>query len=90
MVKANIIGKFNEEQVYKKLTADDATRQHFQGFRPGTTPPPLLGTYMAFTMDKVCRETALEAMQQNKIHPFYGSSREEMKFIWFSILPVAS
>ncbi len=74
--------------MYKKLTAD-AKKQRFQGFRPGTIPPQLLGTYKAFAMDEVCRETTLEAMQQNNIRPFHGS-REEMEFISFSIPPVAS
>lgn len=81
------LGKFSEV-VYKKLTAD-AKKQRFQGFRPGTIPPQLLGTYKAFAMDEVCRETTLEAMQQNNIRPFDGS-REEMEFISFSIPPVAS
>ncbi len=74
--------------MYKKLTVD-AKKQRFQGFRPGTIPPQLLVTYKAFAMDEVCRETTLEAMQQNNIRPFDGS-REEMEFISFSIPPVAS
>jgi Bacterial trigger factor protein (TF) len=80
------LGKFSEV-VYKKLLLD-AKKQRFQGFRPGTIPPQLLGTYKAFAMDEVCRETTLEAMQQNNIRPFDGS-REEMEFVTFSIPPPA-
>ena len=81
------LGKFSEV-VYKKLIAD-AKKQRFQGFRPGTIPPQLLSTYKAFAMDEVCRETTLEAMQQNNIRPFDGS-KEEMEFVSFSIPPIAS
>lgn len=66
----------------------DAKKQRFQGFRPGTIPPQLVATYKAFAMDEVCRETTLEAMQQNHIRPFDGS-REEMEFVTFSIPPTA-
>jgi hypothetical protein len=78
------LGKFGEA-VYKKIM-NDAKRQRFQGFRPGTVPPHLLPTYKAFAMDEVCRETLLEAMQQNNIRPF-ESSREDFEFIEFSIPP---
>lgn len=80
------MGKFSEV-VYKKLLVD-AKRQRFQGFRPGTIPPHLLATYKAFCMDEVCRETTLEAMQQNNIKPFDGA-REDFEFLDFSIPPPA-
>ena len=81
------LGKFSEV-VYKKLMVD-AKKQRFQGFRPGSVPPQLLSTYRAYAMDEVCRETTLEAMQQNNIRPFDGS-RAEMEFVSFSIPPIAS
>jgi FKBP-type peptidyl-prolyl cis-trans isomerase (trigger factor) len=85
-VEANL-GKFSEV-VYKKLCMD-AKQQRFQGFRPNTVPPHLLPTYKAYAMDEVCRETTLEAMQQNGIRPFDGA-REEFEFMEFSIPPPAS
>jgi hypothetical protein len=72
--------------VYKKVTSD-VKKQRFQGFRPGTIPPHLIVTYKAFTMDEVCRETTLEAMEQNNIRPFDGC-REGLTFESFSIPPV--
>lgn len=62
------LGKFSEA-IYKQVT-NDAKKQRFQGFRPGTIPPHLEQTYRAFTMDECARETVLEAMQQNDIRPF--------------------
>ena len=62
------LGKFSKA-IYRKCTAD-AKQQSFQGFRSGTIPPHLLGTYAAFTMDECAREAILEAMQQNNIRPF--------------------
>jgi hypothetical protein len=79
------LGKFSEA-VYKKITSD-VKKQRFQGFRPGTIPPHLVVTYKAFAMDEVCRETTLEAMEQNNIRPFDGC-REGLKFESFSIPPV--
>lgn len=73
--------------VYRKIT-NDAKRQSFQGFRPGTIPPHLLPTYKAFAMDEVAREAALEAMQQNNIRPF-ESARAEMLIEQISIPPKA-
>lgn len=70
------LGKFSEA-IYKKITAD-AKRERFQGFRPGTIPPHLLGTYKAFAMDECARETVLEAMQQNNIRPF-DTTRSEFE-----------
>lgn len=71
--------------VYKKIT-NDAKRQSFQGFRPGTIPPHLLPTYRAIAMDEVAREATLEAMQQNNIRPF-ESCRSELEFEQVSIPP---
>lgn len=73
------------QAIHKKIT-DDAKRQRFQGFRPGTIPPHLQRTYRAFAMDECARETVLEAMQQNEIRPF-DSTRAEMELGDFSIPP---
>ena len=71
--------------VYRKIT-NDAKRQSFVGFRPGTLPPHLLPTYKAFAMNEVAIEATLEAMQQNDIRPF-ESAREEIVFEQISIPP---
>ena len=68
------MGRFSEA-IYKKILSD-AKQQRFQGFRPGTVPPHLLGTYKAFSMDECARETVLEAMQQNNIKPFTDARNE--------------
>lgn len=73
------------EAIYKKITSD-AKKQRFQGFRPGTIPPHLIPTYIAFTMDECARETTLEAMQQNNIRPF-DDARENFEFSRISIEP---
>jgi len=78
------LGKFSEA-IYRKYTAD-AKQQSFQGFRPGTIPPHLLGTYAAFTMDECAREATLEAMQQNNVRPF-EDARAEFKIESISIFP---
>ena len=54
------LGRFSEA-IYKQII-NDAKRQSFQGFRPGTIPPQLLKTYRAFAFDECCRETVLEAV----------------------------
>jgi hypothetical protein len=73
------------EAIYKKITSD-AKKQRFQGFRPGTIPPHLIPTYIAFTMDECAKETTLEAMQQNNIRPF-DDARENFEFSQISIKP---
>jgi len=78
------LGKFSDA-IYRKYTAD-AKQQSFQGFRPGTIPPHLLGTYAAFTMDECAREATLEAMQQNNVRPF-EDARAEFKIESISIFP---
>jgi len=80
------VGRFGLA-IYKKITVD-AKKERFEGFRPGTIPPHLEPTYMAFTMDEVARETVLEAMQQNNIRPF-DSAREHMIIESFTIPPSA-
>mmetsp|Transcript_4918 Transcript_4918/g.14007 ORF Transcript_4918/g.14007 Transcript_4918/m.14007 type:complete len:176 (-) Transcript_4918:301-828(-) len=69
----------------KKLTAD-GRRQRFQGFRPGTIPPHILPTYVAFAMDECAREATLEAMEQNNVRPF-ENARDEFMFDTISIPP---
>ena len=81
------LGKFSDA-IYKKITAD-AKRERFQGFRPGTIPPHLLGTYRSFAMDECARETVLEAMQQNNIRPF-DTTRAEFEMENFMIPPPKS
>lgn len=78
------LGKFSEA-IYRKYTSE-AKQQSFQGFRPGTIPPHLIGTYAAFTMDECAREATLEAMQQNNVRPF-DDARAEFKIGSISILP---
>jgi len=78
------LGKFSEA-IYRKYTAE-AKAQSFQGFRPGTIPPHLRGTYAAYTMDECAREATLEAMQQNNVRPF-DDARAEFKIESISILP---
>lgn len=73
------------EAIYKKITSD-AKKQRFQGFRPGTIPPHLIPTYIAFTMDECAKETTLEAMQQNNIRPF-DDARDNFEFSQISIEP---
>jgi hypothetical protein len=62
------LGRFSAA-IYKQIM-QQAKRERFQGFRPGTIPPHLMTTYRAFCMDECARETVLEAMQQNNIRPF--------------------
>ena len=81
------MGRFSEA-IYRKITRD-AKQERFQGFRPGTIPPHLLPTYVAFTMDECARETVLEAMQQNNVRPF-ETCRSDMQFERFSIPPIKS
>lgn len=78
------LGRFSDA-IYRKII-QDAKRQRFQGFRPGTIPPHLEPTYRAFTMDECARETIVEALQQNNIRPF-ESARSDMSFEMFSIPP---
>ena len=78
------LGKFSEA-VYKKITSD-ARQQRFQGFRPGTIPPHLTPTYIAFSMDEVAREATLEALEQNGVRPF-ENARSDFTFDTISIPP---
>lgn len=78
------LGNFGKV-VYQKITSD-AKRESFKGYRPGTIPPHLLGTYRSFAMDEVAREATLEAMQQNNIRPF-DSARQELLIEQVSIPP---
>lgn len=78
------LGKFSDA-IYRKITSD-AKQQNFQGFRPGTIPPHLLGSYITFSMDECAREATLEAMQQNNIRPF-EDTRETFKITSISISP---
>ena len=78
------LAKFSEA-VYKKITSD-AKQQRFQGFRPGTIPPHLTPTYVAFAMDEVAREATLEALEQNGVRPF-ENTRSEFTFDNISIPP---
>mmetsp|Transcript_24770 Transcript_24770/g.54011 ORF Transcript_24770/g.54011 Transcript_24770/m.54011 type:complete len:272 (-) Transcript_24770:70-885(-) len=78
------LGKFSEA-IYKKIT-QDAKQQRFQGFRPGTIPPHLAPTYIAFAMDECAREATLEAMAQNNIRPF-EDNRKDFAFERISIPP---
>ena len=78
------LGKFSEA-VYKKITSD-ARQQRFQGFRPGTIPPHLTPTYIAFAMDEVAREATLEALEQNGVRPF-ENARSDFTFDTISIPP---
>jgi hypothetical protein len=71
--------------IYKKIISD-AKQQRFQGFRPGTIPPHLEGTYRGFSMDECARETAMEAIQQNKIRPF-SDARTDLVIEKVSIPP---
>jgi hypothetical protein len=79
------LGKFSEA-IYRKITSD-AKKMRFQGFRPGTIPPHLIPTYIAYTMDECAREATLEAMQQNNIRPFQDA-RNDFKFELISIPPI--
>lgn len=78
------LGKFSDA-IYKKISAD-AKQQRFQGFRPGTIPPHIVPTYIAFAMDECAREATLEAMQQNNVRPF-EDARTELEFTNISIPP---
>ena len=78
------LGRFSDA-IYKKIM-QDAKRQRFQGFRPGTIPPHIEPTYRAFAMDECARETVLEALQQNNIRPF-ESTRSDMFLKNFQIPP---
>ena len=78
------LGKFSAT-IYKKITAD-AKKERFQGFRPGTIPPHILPTYVAFAMDECAREATLEAMEQNNVTPF-ENARSELEFDTVSIPP---
>ena len=78
------LGKFSEA-IYRKITTD-AKKMRFQGFRPGTIPPHLIPTYIAYTMDECAREATLEAMVQNNIRPF-EDARNNFKFETISIPP---
>jgi Bacterial trigger factor protein (TF) len=62
------LGQFSDA-LYKQVM-QQAKRERFQGFRPGTIPPHLMTTYRAYCMDECARETVLEAMEQNNIRPF--------------------
>jgi len=80
------LGKFSEA-IYRKITSD-AKKMRFQGFRPGTIPPHLIPTYIAYTMDECAREATLEAMAQNNIRPF-EDARNNFKFETISIPPAS-
>jgi Bacterial trigger factor protein (TF) len=81
------LGRFSEA-IYNRVTAE-AKKQRFQGFRPGTIPPHIEPTYLAFAMDECARETIMEAMQQNNIKPF-ESARSEFVLENFNIPPAAN
>ncbi len=81
------LGRFSEA-IYKQIIGN-AKQQRFQGFRPGTIPPHLLPTYVAFCMDECARETVLEAMQQNNIRPF-EDARSKFVIEQVSIPPATS
>ena len=78
------LGRFSEA-IFKKITSD-AKQQRFQGFRPGTIPPHLTPTYVAFAMDECAREATLEALEQNGVRPF-ENARNEFTFDNISIPP---
>lgn len=78
------LGRFSNA-IYKQLMIE-AKQQRFQGFRPGTIPPHLYNTYKAYALDETCRETILEAMQQNSIRPF-TNARQDMRIEQVSIPP---
>jgi hypothetical protein len=78
------LGAFSKA-IYQKILRD-AKSQRFQGFKPGTIPPHLEKTYVAFAMDECARETVLEAMQQNNIRPF-ETCRNDLIFSSFQIPP---
>jgi len=79
------LGKFSEA-IYRKISSD-AKKMRFQGFRPGTIPPHLIPTYIAYTMDECAREATLEAMAQNNIRAF-EDARNDLKFEMISIPPI--
>jgi hypothetical protein len=74
------LAKFSEA-VYKKITSD-AKQQRFQGFRPGTIPPHLTPTYIAFAMDEVAREATLEALGER-----FCYEKEELSAYLFVLDP---
>jgi hypothetical protein len=78
------LGRFSEA-IYKQIM-QQAKRERFQGFRPGTIPPHLMTTYRAYCMDECARETVLEAMQQNNIRPF-ADARSQFVIEQVSIPP---
>jgi hypothetical protein len=78
------LGRFSDA-IYKKMM-QDAKKQRFQGFRPGTVPAHIEPTYRAFAMDECARETVLEAMQQNNVRPF-DSTRNEILMEDFRVPP---
>lgn len=78
------LGRFSAS-IYKTII-EDAKRQRFQGFRPGTIPPHIEPTYRALCMDEVAREVVLEALQQHQVTPFSGA-REAMKIEEVRFLP---
>ena len=79
------LAKFSDA-IYRKITSD-AKQQKFQGFRPGTIPPHLVKTYVAFAMDECAREATLEAMEQNGVRPF-EDARMNFEFDTITIPPV--
>ncbi|KAG7352231.1 bacterial trigger factor-like protein [Nitzschia inconspicua] len=81
------LGRFSDA-LYKQIM-QQAKRERFQGFRPGTIPPHLMTTYRAFCMDECARETVLEAMQQNNIRPF-TDARSQFVIEQVSIPPPGS
>jgi hypothetical protein len=81
------LGRFSEA-IYKQIV-QQAKRERFQGFRPGTIPPHLMRTYLAYCMDECARETVLEAMQQNNIRPF-SDARSQFVIEQVSIPPLSN
>jgi hypothetical protein len=78
------LGAFSKA-IYQKILRD-AKSQRYQGFKPGTIPPHLEKTFVAFAMDECARETVLEALQQNNVRPF-ETCRNDLIFSNFQIPP---
>jgi len=71
--------------IYQKLLSD-GKQQNYRGFRPGTIPPMILPTYVAYAMDECAKEATLEALAQNEIRPFQDA-RDNIEINSISIAP---
>ena len=78
------LGKFSSV-IYQKLLSD-GKQQNYRGFRPGTIPPMILPTYVAYAMDECAKEATLEALAQNEIRPFQDA-RDNIEINSISIAP---